>query len=105
MGYEIEHKGMLVEYHVSDGEPMTRDYPGCPPEVEQESVCVSDWDEFAEWWGAKGERPTFAPSLAALLEKLSEREWDSITDAAFDAAANDEPDFDPPDDYDYDDFG
>lgn len=51
---EIEHKGMLIECSVSGGEPMTRDYPGCPPEVEMESVCVSDWDEFEAYWGRKG---------------------------------------------------
>ena len=100
MSYEIEHKGMLVEVTVSGGERATRDYPGCPPEVEMESVRVSNWDEFEAYWGAKGECPTFAPTLEILLDRLSEKEWDAISESAFDAAANEEPDFDiEPDDW------
>lgn len=52
--------------------------------------------------GAKGECPTFAPTLEILLDRLTEKEWDKIADAAFEAAANEEPDFDPPDDWDED---
>ena len=99
MSYEIEHKGMLVEVSVSGGEPTTRDYPGSPPECEMESVRVSDWDEFEAYWGAKGECPTFAPTLEILLDRLTEKEWDAISESAFETASDD---FDPPDD-DYDD--
>ena len=97
---EIEHKGMLIECRLYGGEPMTRDYPGSPPECEMESVRVSDWDEFEAYWGAKGECPTFAPTLEILLDRLTEKEWDAISDAAFEAAADEEPDFDPPDEFD-----
>ena len=97
---EIEHKGMLIECRIYGGERATREYPGCPPECEMQSVCVSDWEEFVAYWGASGECPTFAPTLEILLDRLTEKEWDAISDAAFEAAADEEPDFDPPDDYD-----
>lgn len=110
MGYEIEHKGMLVEVTVSGGSPGRTYgppeycYPAEPPEVEMDSVSVSDWDEFVAWWGASGDCPTFAPTLAELLDRLTEREWDAICDKGLDAAANDEPDYEPPDDYDDDSY-
>jgi hypothetical protein len=106
MSYEIEHMGMLIECSVSAGSPGRYSgppedcYPAEPPEVEQLSVRVSDWDEFSDWWGAKGEYPTFATDLDALLEKVSEREWENIYDAALEVAEKDEPDYDyEPDDY------
>jgi len=92
---EIEHKGMLIEVTEHGGEQATRYCPGEDPYVEYESVIVSDWDEFAEWWGANGERPTFATSLDALLEKVSNEEYDAISEAAWEISRRDnEPDFD-----------
>tara|TARA_S200002703_G_C3729522_1_gene224254 strand:+ start:34 stop:363 length:330 start_codon:yes stop_codon:yes gene_type:complete len=101
----LEHKGMQIEFTPIAGEAMTRNYPGADPYVEIESVDVSDWDEFAEWWGAKGESPTFAPSIEELLEKVSNQEYDAISDAAWEIVRDydDEPDWDEgeePIDYD-----
>tara|TARA_R110000824_G_scaffold394737_1_gene594789 strand:+ start:1126 stop:1467 length:342 start_codon:yes stop_codon:yes gene_type:complete len=99
----IEHKGMEVETLSFPGEPMTRDYPGADAYVEIESVIVSDWDEFTEWWGAKGECPMFAPSLDELLERISNREHDAISDIAWEQESKEEPDFDCDDDSYWDD--
>lgn len=101
---EIEHKGMLIETIEHGGEQATRYCPGEDPYVEYESVTVSDWDEFAEWWGANGESPMFATDLESLLERISNQEYDAISEAAWDKARDDEPDFDDFDDepIDYD---
>lgn len=91
----IEHKGMEITAHYTAGVqgrfsgPPEDCYPSEPAEVEIEEVCVSDWDEFAEWWGANGETPVFAPSLDTLLDKLADREFDEVYEAVCDAVADD----------------
>ena len=97
----LTYKGMEIEFDVSPGEPMTRDYPGEAPYVDVGKVTVSDWDEFAEYWGAKGEEPTFEPSLERLLEVILNREYDAISDAVWDQLNSEEPDFDCDDDDSY----
>lgn len=110
MGYEIEHQGILIEAHVTGGSPGRYSgppescYPAESPDVEIEGTSVSDWDEFAAWHGAKGERPIFAPTLESLIERIIDRDIDKIVDDFLDTAANDEPDFDEPDDYDDGDY-
>ena len=100
MSYEIEHKGMLIEVSVSGGEAATREYPGSPPEVEQTSVRVSDWDEFAAWWGAENKVAPTSETIEQRLERLSEAEWPAIEEAAFKAAEKEAKEWDG----DIDDF-
>jgi len=90
----LEHKGMWIEFSPHSGEQATRMHPGEDPYLEIESVTVSDWDEFAEWWGAKGETPVFATDIETLLEIVSDREYDAIADAAWELIRDEEPDFD-----------
>lgn len=88
----IEHKGMEIEFTYHAGTPGRFSgppedcYPDEPAEVEIDGVYVSDWDEFAEWWGANGDTPVFAPNLDTLLDKLADREHDAIYEAACEQA-------------------
>jgi hypothetical protein len=99
----IKHKGLEAEFTFYSGERATRNCPGEDPYVEVDGVEISDWDEFAEYFGINGETPIFAYSREAMLDRIEEREHSAIVDAAYDAMADNEPD---PDDYGdpYDDF-
>jgi len=103
----IEHAGLEIEFSACGGEPATRDYPGDPAHIEIESAQVSDWDEFAEIWGANGETPIIAADLDSMIEKILDRDATAIEDAAWDLVSDDEPDCDDGDDYwdDHDPYG
>jgi len=97
---QIEHKGMLVEVSIGGYEPATREYPGCPAMVEQTDVRVSDWDEFAAWWGAENKVAPTSESIEKRLERLSEAEWPAIEEAAWKLAEQEAKDWDgDPDDF------
>ena len=98
MQVTIEHNGMEIEVVLYGGERPTRDCPGEDPHAELEDVRVSDWDEFAFNYGVNGETPCYATTLEKLLDRITEREWDEISSAAFDVASQEEPDYEP--DYD-----
>lgn len=94
MQVTIEHNGMEIEVVLYGGERPTRDCPGEDPHAELESVHVSDWDEFAFNYGVNGTSPCYATTLEKLLDRVTEREWDEISFAAFDKAAKEERDYD-----------
>ena len=91
---QIEHMGMTIECVVRGGERETPTSPGEPYYAEVYSIRVSDWDEFAEMWGARGERPMFAPGLPELLSIIVYKEWDKIEESALDCYKSEEPSFD-----------
>ncbi len=93
---EIDYNGLTIEYTRDPGEPMTRDYPGAEPSIEIDETYVSDWDEFAEQYGATGETPTFGVCLKSVIETILEKEADEINDACEADYQDDEPDYDPP---------
>jgi len=103
----IEHKGLEIEFTPVAGEPSTRDYPGADPYMEIDSARVSDWDEFAECWGANGETPIIAASLDSMIETILDKEQNAIEDAAWELVNDWEPDCDDGDDYwdDHDPYG
>ncbi len=79
---QIDYNGMEIELHFCGGECATRTSPGEEAYAELDSVIVSDWDEFIEHYGAKGWRPTFAPTLEKLLDIITEKDWDEIQERA-----------------------
>lgn len=95
----IEFRGIEVEFTYYAGERATRDYPGAPAWIEIDSTRVSDWDEFAEWWGTAH---MFAPSLEMMLNRIVDKFGEEIEQEAHNAIESQEPDFDPPDEDDYD---
>ena len=101
----IEFRGIEVEFTYYPGERATREYPGAQPWIEIESARVSDWDEFAAWWGVKEGAHMFEPSLEMMIERILDKFGDAIEQEASDHISSQEPDFDPPDEYDFDDYG
>jgi hypothetical protein len=79
----IEHEGMAIQVVV---------YPD--RHVEIHGVDVSDWDVFADEWGANGKRPRFASSVENLLDWLVHKEWRKIEKAALVERLNDGPTYD-----------
>jgi hypothetical protein len=102
----MEYNGMLVEFTVT----TQGGGPGWPEEplVEIQSLSVSDWKEFASFYGPLGTMPVFGRSVEAMLERIESRDYDAIADAALGSLDyDDEPDCIDDDSYweDHDIYG
>lgn len=96
------YNGLEIEFTITAGSPgrlygpPENCYPQEAPEFEIENVRISDWDEFADIYGAK-----VCASHESLIETILENEGNKIADAAFAQTAQDcQDDFDSPDVWD-----
>lgn len=99
---KIERAGITFEVTYIGGTRGNRETPPEDPYTEVGSSFVSDWDELAACHGINSGAFLSGVTLDDIIEKVAEREIDSITKEIEQSARDD---FDPPDDSDWDDYG
>ena len=98
---EINRAGIDFDVRYYRGSPGSFHEPPEAADIEIQGWRVSDWDELAEMYGAKGEMPMFRANLPALVDAIAERHYDSMLDDAEDDYRSD---FREPDEPDFDDY-
>jgi hypothetical protein len=76
----MQYNGLDINFHWTPGYPATRHEPGEQPDVEIESLTVSDWDEFSDIYGFSAKY--LAKDLDTMLTRIEEIDYDDIYHSA-----------------------